>query len=58
MQATPYIETWALAVVALPPELHDELRSRRGEDVTIEGTLKKCETYSRTLYLTDGRVVG
>ena len=43
---------------ASPPEANAGLGDRRGETFTFEGTLKKLETFSRTLYLSDGRLVG
>ena len=44
------------AVVQLPLDVLDELRSRVGEEVPFEGTLTSCDTFMRNLFLKNGHL--
>jgi hypothetical protein len=44
----------ASLVVALEPELEEELRAARGAAITVAGTLARCDAFMRVLYLTGG----
>jgi len=44
------------AVVQLPLDVLDDLRSRVGEEVSFEGTLTSCDAFMRNLFLKDGQL--
>ena len=45
------------AVVQLPADAIDGLRSRTGEQATFEGTLLSCDAFMRNLFVAGGLVV-
>ncbi len=57
IQESSYGKREVRAIVQLPPAAEKELRERRGEELTFEGELVRCDAFVRNLFVAHGRVL-
>jgi hypothetical protein len=58
IEGDPFGSDTVRAVVQLPAEAHDAMSPRTGETIAFAGTLVRCDSFMRLLFVADGKTVG
>ena len=55
INADVYSENKVLAIVQLPSDAMNSLKSKAGMKITFEGVLKKLDSFMKNIYVSDGK---